>query len=179
MKKSINTSFGLVLFLILFGFVEINAQDQFREVIIQQAKLVSESVINEDYESLINYTHPNIVEKVGGREVLVEAVKSSMESMKAEGIKIESIEIDDTIIISKFKDEYHCLVPKILKMSIGENKIISKSYLFGFSDLNGEHWTFTEADKLISEEGSQFFPNFETNIHIPTKPMPMYVESFW
>ena len=163
-------------FFFLFSSNYLLGQSEVVDSVRNQAELVSKVLMNGDYESLVKYTHPIVIEKSGGKEIIVEAIKTTMEGMKNEGFVISSVEILDSIIVSKYEDQYHSLVPKLMKFEVDNSTIISKSYLFGFSDMEGKNWTFVEAESLASEEGSIFFPDFKTNINIPQKPQPIIIE---
>ena len=151
------------------------AAQEVQATIKDQALKITKSVFEGDYESLINYTHPAIVEKSGGKDQLIEMVKMTMGQMEAQGVKISKIEILEPIIVSKFKEnEYHCLVPKYMEMEIGNGQVFKqKNYLFGWSDKDQKEWVFVEADRLRNGMAEMFIPDFETNLEIPKKEAPV------
>ncbi|MEM7656022.1 MAG: hypothetical protein AAF399_07830, partial [Bacteroidota bacterium] len=154
------------------------AQDALLDIVRFQAGKVARFTFEGKYDSLMNYTHPNVFDVVGGREAMLHMIKAQMAEAAQQGIAIESIEIGDSIQISRFGSEYHALIPKFTKMSFQGKLLMSSSHLFGFSDSLGQSWTFVEADQLTSPQASGLFPNFETNLIIPNKQPPVLIETF-
>ena len=153
--------------------LDLQAQEV-KETIKAQALKITTCVFEKDYESLIEFTHPAVVEKSGGKEQLLSMVKMTMEQLEGEGIKVTKVDILEPILVSKYaENEYHCLVPKYMEMEIGGEQIFKqKSYLFGWSDKDQKKWVFVEANKLRDGMAEMFIPDFKTNLEIPAQVPP-------
>lgn len=168
-------SYFLISILFLLSFTTLS-QDEIKKTIKLQAEKIVTSVFEKEYDTLIKYTHPRLIELAGGKDVLMGIIKSEMKAIEEQGLIIEKVEIGDSILLGKHKKEYHTLVPKVMIFRIQGKRILSKSYLFGFSSDKGKNWTFIEADKLQSEKGALILPNFKTSIKIPKQPDPIFLE---
>ena len=168
--------------LIIIGFLficqGIVAQNALHERIKTQAEKIATAVFNGQYDTVVKYTHPNIVALAGGEDALLSMLKIQMAEIENQGVTIDQIEVGDSIVAKRYKDEYHALVPKMMTMSMDGQRIMMKSYLFGFSDAEGMDWTFVEADELTSPMGANLFPDFETNIEIPKQGQPIMIDEF-
>ena len=112
-------------------------QSQVNEIIKSQAEKVVTSVFEGKYDTLIKYTHPRVTELAGGKEAMLKIIKTQMEIFEKQDMTIDKIEIGDSIVSKIYKNEYHALVPKIMTMTVQGQKIMMKSYMFGFSDPKG------------------------------------------
>jgi len=159
-----------LLFTYLFCAIQtLSAQKDINTIIQSQAEKVVKSVFEAEYDTLIKYTHPNVIEFSGGKDVMLKAIKKQMADFESQNVTIDKVEIGDEIIAQRYGKEYHALVPKTIIMTIQGQTLITEGYLFGFSNTEGNDWTFVEADKLKSEAAERIFPNFKTNITIPDK----------
>ena len=172
-----NTKYLVIIITILLC-QNIYSQREVNDMIRSQAEKVVTSVFEGKYDTLIKYTHPRIIEIIGGKEAMLSMIKTQMKEFEKQDVTIDKIEIGDSIVSKIYKNEYHALIPKIMTMSVQGQKIMMKSYLFGFSNKEGKNWTFLEADKLRSKTGSAVLPDFETDIEIPKKGQPILIESF-
>lgn len=145
------------------------SQNEITTTIKLQAEKVVKSVFEAEYDTLIKYTHPNVIEYSGGKDVMLKAIKRQMADFESQNVIMDKVEIGDEIIARRYKQEYHALVPKTTIMTIQGQTLITEGHLFGFSNKEGKNWTFVEADKLKSVAAERIFPNFETNIEIPDK----------
>lgn len=160
-------SFFFIFF--LCAVQTVSAQDDVIVSIKDQAEKVVKSVFVAEYDTLIKYTHPNIIEFSGGKDVLLNAIKKQMADLESQNATMDKVIIGEEIIAKRYQNEYHALVPRTIIMTINDQTLTTDGYLFGFSNSEGKNWTFVEADKLKSEAAKKLFPNFKTNIKIPEK----------
>ncbi len=121
-----------------------------------------------DFETVLKYTHPTIIENSGGKEVLLETITKAFKGLEAQGFVFEKAEVVDVSNIIKENREYHCLVQNSNQMKVTGTRIKSKSYLFGFYDAKKQQWYFLEAEQLKNKALiDKFFTEFKTSINIP------------
>jgi len=160
-------------FYLLLGTQFVIGQDAMQVIIKEQALVVSNSMFTGDYQTLLNHTHPNVIEFMGGKETALKILSKDLESLKDE-IDLDKIEyeVSDEIQIAEHADGYHCLVPTTMIMEMDGMRMKTSSYLFGFSDKEGKHWNFIEADRLNHSSGKKIFPDFKTTLIVPNdQPM--------
>ncbi|MGI9550734.1 MAG: hypothetical protein ACR2MT_06000 [Aurantibacter sp.] len=161
---------------LLCAIQTVSAQSDISTTIKSQAEKVVRSVFKAEYDTLIKYTHPNVIKFAGGKEVMLKAIEKQMAEFESQNVTIDKIEIGDEIITKRYENEYHALVPKTIIMTIQGQTLITEGYLFGFSNAEGKDWTFVEADKLKSEAAERIFPNFKTHIELPGKSQTLPFE---
>ena len=135
---------------------------------IRDAQNAAKATLKMDFETVLEYTHPAIIENSGGKEILLKTIAEAFKALEAQDFVFEKAEVVRVFNIVKENGEFHCLVENSNQMKVTGTRIKSKSYLFGFYDDNKEQWYFLEAERLKNEALiAQFFPNFKTAIEIP------------
>lgn len=165
--------FYLLLTLIFFsGFNYAQDNTALKEMALRDAKFASEATLNKDYKNVLKHTHPNVLELMGGKEKAFELVKSTFESINAQGIAFEKAEVIGVSDVVFEQNEYRCLVKGFNQMKTPGMRIKSTSYLLGFYNAEEKIWYFIEADKMNSKAVSEaLFPGFETSLIIPDDTM--------
>jgi len=139
---------------------------------LRDAKIASESTLKMDFEKLLNYTHPNVVKLMGGKEKGLELLKSTFKTMGEQGFVFEKAEVISVSDIVFEQGEYRCIVEGLNQMKTPQMRIKSKSYLLGFFDDSKKIWYFIEADKIKNKAiADQIFPGFDTKLVIPDDTM--------
>ncbi|PTX60490.1 hypothetical protein C8N46_106134 [Kordia periserrulae] len=141
---------------------------------MRDAMAACKATLEQDFETLLTYTHPNILKAAGGADVMVEFLKSTFDQMKAEGFKFEIAQTKSVSDVVKEQGEYRCYVENYNVMKMKDMRIFSTSYMIGFYNETTKKWTFVEA-KEMKNTGSvaTYFPNFKTEMNIPENTMEM------
>lgn len=141
---------------------------------LRDANAACKATLDQDFKSLLTYTHPNILKAAGGAEVMEEFLKSTFAEMNAGGFKFEVAETKSVSDIVKEQGEYRCYVENYNVMRMKDKRIISTSYMIGFYNETTKKWTFVEA-KEMKNTGSvaMYFPDFKTSMKIPENTMEM------
>jgi len=147
-----------------------NAQDMdaLKKSAIRDANRIGEATKSMDMSTILDYTHPNVLEISGGKDALLQQMAGTFDMMKSRGFKFDKVEILGVLEIRKEQDEYRCIVKNNNYMSIDGNKMLTESHLMGFYDKTNDKWTFIEAAKIKNEQARTIlFPGFETSLTIP------------
>jgi ketosteroid isomerase-like protein len=141
---------------------------------LRDAKAACKATLDEDFKTLLTFTHPNIINAAGGVEIMEEFLESTFNQMKASGFKYEIAEAKSVSDIVKEQNEYRCYVENYNVMSMNDKRIISTSYMVGFYNETTKKWTFVEAKELKSSGTiATYFPDFKTSMEIPENTMEM------
>ena len=163
--------YKLMMALLLLGSVFSFAQteDELKSLAIAQAKETSQAMLDQDYKTIVKYTHSNIADMMGGKDKMLTTIEASMSGMEEAGVSFDKSEIGELLAFKKEDGEYRCLIESylVMTMKLQKKRISKKSSLFGFYDAEAKHWTFVEANSISGPAGKQFFPDFKTNIEIP------------
>ncbi|WP_430967045.1 hypothetical protein [Spongiimicrobium sp. 2-473A-2-J] len=130
------------------------------------------ATVNSNYDTILEYLHPNAIDYMGNEEKVIESIRKLHDDLAVNGWYLKSIEIQDSIIVEKQDVGYHALVPKILTISNGRKEIFQKGYLLGFSGDKGRKWYFVDTSQYRTQIFRDMFPDFKTTIKIPEKIMP-------
>jgi len=157
--------------LLLFskGICSAQNETELKDLALTSAKASSKALLDSDYETIIKYTHPNIVQASGGKDKMVSLLESVMNNAKNMGVNIEKSEVGKLLSFTNEQGQYRCLVENylVISMQTQKKRIHRKSSLFGFYDAEIKQWHFVEADKLNTVPANTFFPDFKTSIRIP------------
>lgn len=156
---------------LLFLFISCSVFSQninkLKKSALQQAKEFSEASLEQNYDGILNYTHPKLIKKFG-KEKLRTDIEDVFRTMNAQKIKILESKVNEVADIKKEGKEIRCLVLNTQKMSFSGRKVTRKSSLFGFYDKQKEQWYFIEAQELLSNDDIRSaFGSFKTEISIP------------
>lgn len=160
----------ILLVLLLCGHSALSAQTKTEA--LRDAKIAATSTLNGDFETLIKYTHPKVIEFMGGEKNALDIIKSSFESMAREGLVFEKADVISVSEVVLEQGEHRCYIEGYNQMKMPGIRIKSKSYLLGFYDAEKKAWSFIEASKVKdSNLMDKIFPKFKTALEIPEDTM--------
>jgi len=151
-----------------FGQVDSN-------VIKEQAELTAKALLNDDYETLIRFTYPKVIELVGGRDKMISLIKKGKIEMGEQGISFEKVIIGKPSNIVIAGSEIHCLVPQTVYMKVPKGKLKSGTQLLAVSQDNGSNWFFIDAVNLNKENIKIVLPNYNFDLVLPPKNEPIFI----
>ena len=160
----------LLTFLTTLTFAQVDS-----DVIKEQAELTAKALLNDDYETLIKFTYPKVIELVGGRDKMISLIKKGKIEMGQQGISFDKVIIgkpSKTVIAG---DEIHCLVPQTVYMKVPKGKLKSETQLLAVSRDNGSNWFFIDAVSLNKDNIKRVLPNYNFDLVLPTKSEPIFV----
>ena len=160
----------LLTFLTTLTFAQVDS-----DVIKKQAELTAKALLNDDYETLIKFTYPKVIELVGGRDKMISLIKKGKIEMGQQGISFDKVIIgkpSKTVIAG---DEIHSLVPQTVYMKVPKGKLKSETQLLAVSRDNGSNWFFIDAVSLNKDNIKRVLPNYNFDLVLPTKSEPIFV----
>ena len=158
-----------LLFILMTSSILAQNVNEIKALAMKQANETAKATLNLDYEGIAQYTHPNIIKAMGGKEKMVSILKQTFGNMKEAGMSFVKSETGEMVSFGKEQGEYRCVVTNYLEMTLSAQKMKVKRYssIFGFYDSNVKQWTFVEANKVKDNSLKQFLPNFKTELSIP------------
>lgn len=169
MRQAIPLALLLVI-LNTMSFAQVDSR-----VIKEQAELTANALLNDDYETVIKFTYPKVIEMVGGRDKMISLIKNGKTEMKQQGITFNKVIIgrpSKTVIAG---NEIHCLIPQTIYMKVPKGKMKSETYLIGVSRDKGVNWYFIDAANLNNDNVKRVLPNYNFDLTLPTKKQPIFV----
>ena len=143
-------------------------KDELKAQAIKEAKIASQATLDEDFKTVVEYTYPEVLKLMGGKEKAVAFIKSSFDALREDDFVFEKADVLSASDVIFEDDEYRCYIENFNQMVIGNMRVKSKSYLLGIYDDNVKHWYFLEAKQLKNQQMvDMVLPNFETSLNIP------------
>lgn len=132
------------------------------------AQTTSKATLDGDYNTVLKYTLPSVVEIMGGMESAVASIEEIFKGMKEQGFAFEKAETIGVSDIVFEQDQYRCFVECHNQMKFNGMRIKSKSYLLGVYNPDEDFWYFLEAKQLKNLVlADAVLPDFETSLEIP------------
>lgn len=136
-----------------------------------QAEETAQASLNGDFEKLVDYTYPAVIEMGGGKDKTVAFLKNEFQQLKSEGFEIVSVVIGDASRIEKLENQLFALIPMKITLKVPQGKAASESTLVGISNDNGENWKFISG--VSQDKFKKIFPKAAQIIQIPEEKMPV------
>lgn len=165
------------IFLFLFFCSSFNGQtnvEDYSSKIKRQAKKMGKLLLKGNFASFSNYTYPAIVEKMGGKEKMVEILKKGTMKMKSEGTAFLKVSFGEPSKIISIENELQCTMPQSIEMKVPNGKLISNSTLIAISLDNGKKWYFVDTSGKDIQTMKKLLPNLSSELIIPNKSQPIF-----
>ena len=146
-----------------------------KEIIYAEAKKLADAILAGDFETVVDYTHPNLLEKMGGRQAMLQTLEVGLLQMEQNGLGFDQVEIGQPKKIYRTGEELFALVPQTLDMKAPDGRIRTKSHLLAISPDNGATWYFLDTAQLDNERALQLLPKFNPDLKIPTPRKPVFL----
>ncbi|MBD1394441.1 hypothetical protein [Mucilaginibacter glaciei] len=161
---------SIKIFILLMLPVSLFAQS--KVALKKQANIVVNAIMASDYNTVVNYTYPKVIEMSGGKQKLVQLLTAGMNQMKAGGMSIKSAAVGEPGKFYKAGSEIHCLVPQSIRVATATSSIVGNSNLLAVSRDGGKNWTFLDLNKNTIQAIPKIFPNFNKDLKIPEPKTP-------
>jgi len=166
--------FLTMLFLTTFS-LSVNAQTS-TETLLRDAKEFNESFLQKDFEKHVDYTVSYVVDLAGGRDLMIDNVKSMYEMMTQGGTQYESINALEPGEIITAGKELHAILPQTVINKYGDARFSKTGYFLAVSQNEGKSWTFLDLEPYDSESIKAFVISWSGDLEIPEVEMPQLIE---
>jgi hypothetical protein len=142
----------------------------------------SAALTSGNYARLVDLTYPKLVEMIGGRDKMIEMLRSGTEDMKAHGSAILGAEVSEPKEVVTAGDKQFAIVPITVRVQVPDGTVRSNSFLVAISEDRGKTWTFIDGAGLHKTSGgereslAQILPAFPAQLSLPPWEPPV-VES--
>lgn len=161
------------LFIILLLSVLFNIQGQTNSnvsaVLKVQAEKMGRLLIDNNFQEFIKYTHPKVIEMMGGDQKMIATLQNGFKDLDKQGIEFLSVKIGEASAIINVNNELQAVVPQKIEIQMGEKVIVSESSLIAFSFNSGKDWKFVDANGKTNKEAKTIFPTLSEKLIIPAK----------
>ena len=169
----------LVSFIAIVIAAQIASADSQTERVRQVAQQDSAALTSGDYAHLVDLTYPKLVELLGGRDKMIETLRTGTEDMKAHGSAILGAQVSEPKEIVIAGDKQFAIVPMVVRVHVPEGTLRSSSFLVAVSEDHGKTWKFIDGAGLhkgaVTEKETlaQIVPGFPTQLSLPPWEPPV------
>lgn len=132
-----------------------------------------------NYARLVDLTYPKVVEMIGGRDKMIEMLRSGTEDMKAHGSAILGAEVSEPPEVVTANDKQFAIVPITVRVQVPEGTVRANSFLVAISEDHGKTWKFIDGAGLHKASGgeretlTQIIPAFPAQLSLPAWEPPV------
>ena len=142
----------------------------------EQLTQMTHAFISNDYETLVKFTYPALVEKAEGSEKSFGRIKKDIEDLKAEGITFDSISVGQPTIFVNAGEEIHTLIPETLFLNVPRGTLMQESYLIAITRDKGGNWYFLDAAEMDSSNVTKTLPHYNFDLKLPPQMDPILIK---
>lgn len=164
-KMDKKIAFGILLGMV---FLAINVKAQpYLDSLNHQANRMLAAFTHGDYKTLLNFTHPKVVQFMGGKTAAESSLKASMQSLSATGFSFTDVKLGQPSPVIKKGQNYQCILPQFSKINHDGKALINKSNLLCISNNGGKNWYFINVDKSKASQLKMLIPELSPELIIP------------
>jgi hypothetical protein len=122
-----------------------------------------------DFERLADFTHPKVVELMGGREKMAEFVRKGMADMKTQGFETLSYTpaAEPTQVLREGRTLY-AILPARLRMRTPDGVVfVSESFMIALSGDDGKNWKFVSGATADATRLKILMPEVADKLKLP------------
>lgn len=161
-----------IAFAVLFAASSVfGATNDLRQTVWQEAQKCADALLAGDYDTVIAYTHPKFVELMGGKAVMLEALKRGAKDMATQGVALEKISMSVPDEPKTSDGVMYTPVTETMTIKAPGGKIIKESIMIALSKDAGKKWMFIDADSMNDQNMKLALPELVGKIS-PLAPKP-------
>ncbi|WP_460512387.1 hypothetical protein [Cyclobacterium sediminis] len=158
------------------GQFTLTAEAQIIEEIKTAGQIYAYAQIHGDYEILLDFTYPVLIEKAGGREAMKRILRQIQETKINKGQRLVKLTFGEHIQYSTNPTEVHAVVPVISTTKVLGGTITTESNLVAVGTEGRDNWYFIETTSINEQNISKILPNWDFNLALPYNKAPVYKE---
>lgn len=144
-------------------------------IVKQEAENMAEFLQKKEYKKFVTYTHPKIVEMVGGEQAMIDGLNRTMKESDSLGVSYLGIDFGEPSKILHVDKELQCTISQTVKLNTPQGKFKSTSTMIALSEDNGKHWYFINAPDPNLDKLRKIIPTLSKDLVIqPKQPLQFY-----
>ncbi|MCH6201179.1 hypothetical protein MMU07_16455 [Aquiflexum sp. LQ15W] len=172
MKKSFQ-NISLLLLSLFFSFqsfaqVEIDIQEA--------AKSYYNAKMCDDYQTLLKFTYPDVIEKAGGPENVIKALELIHETQRKKGFVLQEFKSKPHIQLTETGEETHAIVPVTTISKVPGGKVITESHIIVVGVEENTRWYIIETTSLDDGNIKKVLASWDNTMLLPFKKAPIFKE---
>jgi hypothetical protein len=152
------------------------ATNDLRQTVRQEAQKCADALLAGNYETVIGYTHPRIVQLMGGKGPMLDTLKRGTKDMAAKGVAIEKIAISVPLDPKTSDGLLYAMIPETMTIKAPGGTITKENMMVGLSYDSGKKWVFIDADALTDPATKAALPELVGKITQTAQKPPVFVK---
>lgn len=153
-----------IIFLLLSASSWAQTDKALLTTVQEQAQKMSDAFHSGDYETFMDFTHPQTIEDIGGRENMKKLISGGL----GRNIKFISTEVMKAKKLFKKGDIIQCAMKQDQIIEVDGKRYLIAGWLIGISYDAGAKWSYISVSNYTLKHLLQFFP--ELSKKLPVKP---------
>ncbi len=137
------------------------------DVVQEDARKLSNAVYNADVDTVLGYTHPKIIEMMGGTSQAKSALDAAFSKFQLLGMKLESMTFPKAPTFLKTDVNHFVIVPTKIIISANGQRLESLNYQFGIRRIGTTQWKYVEGSRINKQNVTTLFPDFPADYEFP------------
>ncbi|MGD9126473.1 MAG: hypothetical protein PVH19_03760 [Planctomycetia bacterium] len=137
------------------------------KLVQEDVRKMSQAVYDADIPTILDYTHPTIIEKMGGRSQVESALKGMLSQVQSIGMKLESMTFPAAPDFLETEERRFVIVPTKSIVSANGQQLESLNYQFGIQEKGTTAWKYIEGSRINQQNVRSLFPDFPPNYQFP------------
>lgn len=172
MKK---TTFWMAVLAIFLGFNHFSYSQS--EIDVQDAVAAYfNAKLCEDYETMLGYTYPDVVEKAGGPENVRKALIQIQDNQKKKGFILQEYKTKPALQQVVTGEETHAIVPVTTVSKVPGGKVITETNVIAVGTEKNTRWYIIETTALDDANVSKVLASWDNTMLLPFKKAPVFIE---
>lgn len=117
----------------------------YKKAVKRDAADMNALLVKKRFKDFVKYASPVLIDKLGGEEAMVLALKNGFKEMEAGGNKLNKIILDEPDKILAVGNELQTTITETLEMKVPGGLLITRSVLIAISKDGGLSWTFIDS----------------------------------
>lgn len=120
-----------------------------------------------DVDEVMSYTHPAVLEGLGGTEAAKRALMDAAAQLQARGMKVESLTFPQPPEFFDGGGRRFVYVPTLTIISAGGRRVESLNFQLGVLERNAPGWKYLEGSRMTSQLVQKLFPGYPAERPFP------------
>lgn len=120
-----------------------------------------------DVDTVIGFTHPAVLAKLGGVAIAHAAVESAVKQMQQNGTRLESFQFPKPPEFLQVGERWFATVPTLSVIVVGNQRVESLNFQFGVLEPGADGWSYIEGSRVQATDVPLLFPGFPTGHRFP------------
>lgn len=155
--------------LILASFLFLSLSAEANEATVRAAlKPAMEATLRGEFEPSLDIMYEPVLEDIGGRAKMREAVKTLKEVMAKQKLEFRKFELQEPYRFVKGEKRQYVIVPTYVEMETPDKLIKMHAFQFGVEVAPGK-WRFLDGAKTDMAVVQKYFPDYPTREKLPAR----------